>query len=157
MAHRSRWLGLGRLGLAAAILGACGYLPGFGPTLEIPGDVAHRMSVAEVEQTIRVAVADDVAAVGREIRPFRLVSVRLVAPFERVKPAVGEDAASMMSFSTNTTTWVVRAEGTFRDCASTCATYWAADLVVEDARGRIVARQPAGPTTLDSISRPDPA
>jgi hypothetical protein len=149
MALRSRCLGLGQLGLAAAILGACGYLPGFGPTLEIPGDVAHRMSVAEVEQAIRVAVADDVAAVGREIRPFRLMSVRLVAPFERVKPAVDEDAGSTMSFSTNTTTWVVRAEGTFRDCASTCATYWDAVLVVEDVRGLIVAREPAGPTTLD--------
>ena len=92
-------------------------------------------------------------AVGRQIRPFRVVSIRLVAPFERVHQMRSE-GESTMSFSTNTTTWVVHAEGTFRDCASTCAIYWAAILVVEDARGAVVGRDPAGPTSLEA--RPTP-
>ena len=137
------WAGLG---LAIAVISGCGYVPALGPSVEIRGGVAHRMSLAQVEQTVRANVTADVLAVGREIRPFRVVSIRLVAPFERVRPSAAE--ASTMSFSTNTTTWVVRAEGTFHDCASTCAVYSAAILVVEDARGVIVGRDPAGPTTL---------
>ena len=137
------WAGLG---LAIAVISGCGYVPALGPSVEIRGGVAHRMSLAQVEQTVRANVTADVLAVGREIRPFRVVSIRLVAPFERVRPRAAE--ASTMSFSTNTTTWVVRAEGTFHDCASTCAVYSAAILVVEDARGVIIGRDPAGPTTL---------
>jgi hypothetical protein len=56
---------------------------------------------------------------------------------------------SSLTFSTDTTTWVVHAEGTFRDCASTCSTYDTAIVVVEDGRGVIVARDANGPTTLD--------
>jgi len=145
----SSWAGLG---LVVALVGGCGSVSGLGPTVEIPGGLAHRMSVAQVEQTVRAEVASDVVAVGREIRPFRVVGIRLVAPSERVRPT-GADGRSTLSFSTNTTTWVVRAEGTFRDCASTCATYWAAILVVEDARGVIVGRDPAGPTTLETGRR----
>jgi hypothetical protein len=132
-----------------ALVCGCGYVPGFGPSVDIPSGLVHRMSVAQVEQTVRADVAADVVAVGREIRPFRVVSIRLVAPFERVRPTPADDGPTTMSFSTNTATWVVQAEGTFRDCASTCATYWAAILVVEDARGVIVGRDPAVPTTLD--------
>lgn len=140
--------------VATAIVGGCGYVPGLGPAVEIPGGVGHRMSVGDVEQTIRANVASDVVATGRQIRPFRVVSIRLVAPFERVHPTP-PDGGSTMSFSTNTTTWVVRAEGTFRDCASTCATYSSALLVVEDARGVIVGREPAGPASLDPVSLRD--
>ena len=141
------------LGVAAAVVAGCGYVPGLGPAVDIPGGVAHRMSIGDVEQTIRANVAADVVAVGRQIRPFRVVSIRLVAPFERVHQMRSE-GESTMSFSTNTTTWVVHAEGTFRDCASTCAIYWAAILVVEDARGAVVGRDPAGPTSLEA--RPAP-
>jgi hypothetical protein len=137
-------------GLALALLAGCGHVPGLGPTIEIPNGVAHLMSVGQVERSARAVVASDVQALGRQIRPFRLLSIRLVAPFERVGSAEPGRDSPGMSFSTNTTTWVVLAEGTFRDCASTCATYWAATLVIEDARGTIVGRHPAGPTSLDA-------
>jgi hypothetical protein len=107
------------------------------------------MSVRQVEQAVRASVADDAAALGRVIRPLRLISIRLVAPFERVRTGGPDETLSPMSFSTDTTTWVVQAEGTFRDCASTCATYSAAVIVIEDSRGQIVGRHAAGPRTLD--------
>ena len=109
------------------------------------------MSVGEVERTIRATVATDAAALRREIRPFRLLSIRLVAPFERVRTFRADDEPSTLSFSTNATTWVVRAEGTFRDCASTCSTYWSAVVVVDDTRGQIIGRHAAGPMTLDRV------
>lgn len=139
--------------LAAAVVSACGYVPGLGPTVEIPAGLDHRMSVGQVEGTIRAAVAIDAAALRREIRPFRLLSIRLVAPFERVRTSAADTAPSTMSVSTDTTTWVVRAEGTFRDCASTCSTYWSAVVVVDDSRGHIVGRHAAGPMTLDQADR----
>jgi hypothetical protein len=58
-----------------------------------------------------------------------------------------------MTFNTDATTWVVQAEGTFRDCASACSTYWAAIIVIEDARGTIVGRHAAGPRTLDQTGQ----
>ena len=140
---------LGTLVLAITLVAGCGYVPGLGPAVDIPMGVQHEMSVAEVEQAVRSAVADDARALGRLIRPFRVTSIRLVAPFESVSTPRPDGSPSPMSFSTNTTTWVVEAEGTFRDCASTCSTYADAVVVVEDRRGAIVGRHAKGPMTLD--------
>jgi hypothetical protein len=115
------------------------------------------MSVAEVEQAVRTAVADDARDLGRMIRPFRVTSIRLVAPFEPVSTSSPDGSPAPMSFSTNATTWVVEAEGTFRDCASTCSTYSDAVVVIEDGRGTIVGRHANGPMTLDRTRmRPRP-
>ena len=135
--------------LAMAPVAGCGYVPGLGPAVDVPMGIHHEMSVAEVEQAVRTAVADDARALGRLIRPFRVTSIRLVAPFESVSTPRPDGSPSPMSFSTNTTTWVVEAEGTFRDCASTCSTYSDAVVVVEDGRGTIVGRHANGPMTLD--------
>ena len=51
------------LGVAAAVVAGCGYVPGLGPAVDIPGGVAHRMSIGDVEQTIR-------AIAGRTIHAF---------------------------------------------------------------------------------------
>ena len=110
------------------------------------------MSVDQVQRTVHAAVAKDSEALGRAIRPFRVVSIRLVAPFEPVRPMTPGGTPSGLTFSTDTTTWVVHAEGTFRDCASACSTYTAAIVVVDDSRGLIVAREAAGPTTVDQSS-----
>ena len=108
------------------------------------------MSVDQVEQTVQASVVKDAEALGRLIRPFRVTSIRLVAPFQPVATAEPDGRPSSLTFSTDTTTWVVHAEGTFRDCASTCSTYDAAVVVVEDARGVIVGRDANGPTTLET-------
>ena len=81
------------------------------------------MSVDQVEQTVEASVVNDAGALGRVIRPFRVTSVRLVAPFQSVATAEPDGRPSTLTFSTDATTWVVHAEGTFRDCASTCSTY----------------------------------
>ncbi len=141
----------------ATIVAACGYVPGLGPAVDIPTGLHHEMTVAEVEQAVRTAVADDARDLGRMIRPFRVTSIRLVAPFEPVSTASPDGSPAPMSFSTNTTTWVVEAEGTFRDCASTCSTYSDAVVVIEDGRGTIVGRHANGPMTLDRTRmRPRP-
>ena len=139
--------------MAALVASGCAYVPGLAPSVEIPAGIGHRMSVGDVEQRVRASVADDAATLGRVIRPFRVTSIRLVAPFERVRTGGADGSPSPLSFSTNTTTWVVHAEGTFRDCASTCATYSAAVLVVDDSGGRIVGRHALGPMTLDETPR----
>ena len=94
----------------------------------------------------------DAEALGRVLRPFRVTSIRLVAPFEPVATSERDGDPSTLTFSSNTTTWVVQAEGTFRDCASTCLTYEAAVVVVDDARGVIVGRDPDGPMTMDATT-----
>jgi hypothetical protein len=138
----------------ATVLVGCGYVPGLAPVVQIPAGVSHEMSVGQVQRAVRTAVADDARELGRLIRPFRVTSIRLVAPFERVDAPAADGRRSPMSFSTNTTTWVVEAEGTFRDCASTCSTYTMAVVVVDDSRGTIVGRHPDGPMTLDRTPRP---
>lgn len=142
-------LRLAALAVAAVIAAACGYVPGLPPAVDMPPGVLHRMSVEQVQQTVQASVIKDAEALGRMLRPFHVSSVRLVAPFEPVRTAEPDGQASSMTFSTDTTTWVVHAEGTFRDCASTCSTYEAAVVVVDDARGLIVGRDPDGPMTLD--------
>jgi hypothetical protein len=152
---RRRALDRSALGvLLAAIVTSCGYVPGLGPVVDIPRGLHHEMSVADVEQAVQTAVAVDARALGRVIRPFRVASIRLVAPFEPVSTPRPDASPSSMSFSTNTTTWVVEAEGTFRDCASTCSTYSDAVLVIEDGRGTIVGRHANGPMTLDRTPIP---
>lgn len=140
---------LATLPLAAVIAGACGHVPGLPPAVDMPPGVLHRMSVEQVQGTVQASVIKDAEALGRVLRPFHVSSVRLVAPFEPVRSAEPDGQASSMTFSTDTTTWVVHAEGTFRDCASTCSTYEAAVLVVDDARGLIIGRESNGPMTLD--------
>jgi hypothetical protein len=137
------------LPLAASMAAACGYVPGLPAAVDIPPGVGHRMSVAQVEQTVLASVVKDSEALGRVIRPFRVRSIRLVAPFEPVRTTERDGQLSSLTFSTDTTTWVVHAEGTFRDCASTCSTYSAAVVVVDDGRGLIVGRDANGPMTLD--------
>ena len=110
------------------------------------------MSVDQVEQTVGASVRSDAEALGRVLRPFHVRSIRLVAPFEPVATSEPDGDASSLTFSSNTTTWVVQAEGTFRDCASTCLTYEAAVVVVDDGRGLIVGRDPNGPMTLDATT-----
>jgi hypothetical protein len=78
-----------------------------------------------------------------------VTSIRLVAPFEAVSTSNLDGRPPSVSFSTNTTTWVVEAEGTFRDCASTCSIYAHAVVVIDDDRGTIVGRHANGPTMLD--------
>lgn len=68
-------------------MAGCGYVPGLGPAVDIPTGVPHEMSVADVEQAVRTAVADDARALGRLIRPFRVTSIRLIAPFQPVSAA----------------------------------------------------------------------
>lgn len=143
---------LAALPFAAVIVAACGYVPGLPPAVDIPPGVAHRMSVDQVQQTVGASVAKDAAALGRALRPFRVTSIRLVAPFEPVATDDPDGDRSALTFSTDTTTWVVQAEGTFRDCASTCSTYEAAVLVIDDGRGLIVGRDADGPMTLDPAS-----
>jgi hypothetical protein len=133
----------------AAIVSGCGYVPGVGPAVDIPTGLRHEMSVADVERAVRIASADDARALGRLIRPFRVTSIRLVAPFEPVSTSSPDGTPSTMSFSTNTTTWVIEAEGTFRFCASTCSTYSEAVVVIDDRRATIVGRHANGPMTLD--------
>ena len=133
----------------AVMAAACGYLPGLPPAVDMPPGVPHRMSVEQVQQTVQASVVDDAEALGRVLRPFHVSSIRLVAPFEPVRTAEPDGEASSMTFSSDTTTWVVLAEGTFRDCASTCSTYDAAVVVVDDARALIVGRDPNGPMTFD--------
>ena len=140
---------LAALPIAAVIAGGCGYLPGLPPAVDVPPDAAHRMSIDQVQQAVQMSVAKDAQALGRVLRPFHVTSLRLVAPFEPVGTAGPDGQASSMTFSTDTTSWVVHAEGTFRDCASTCMTYTAAVLVVDDARGVILGREADGPMTLD--------
>ena len=108
------------------------------------------MSLDQVQQTAEASAVHDAAALGRVLRPFRVTSIRLVAPFEPVATDDPDGDPSALTFSTDTTTWVVQAEGTFRDCASTCSTYEAAVLVIDDVRGLIVGRNADGPMTLDS-------
>ena len=151
-ASRARLVGLG---LAVGIVAGCGHVPGLGPAVDIPVGLPHEMSVTEVGRTVRTAVADDARALGRLIRPLRVTSIRLVAPFQPVSTASPDGSPSPMSFSTNTTTWVVEAEGTFRDCASTCSTYTDAVVVIEDGRGTIVGRHATGPMTLDRTPTPE--
>lgn len=151
---RATWSCIGAVVLASAVVAGCGYVPGLGPAVDIPTGLPHEMSVAEVEQAVRTAVADDARALGRLIRPFRVTSIRLIAPFQPVSAASPDGSPASMSFSTNTTTWVVEAEGTFRDCASTCSTYSDAVVVVEDGRGEIVGRHANGPMTLDRTPTP---
>ena len=100
--------------------------------------------------------ADD-EALGRVLRPFRVRSIRLVAPFEPVSSNDPDGQPSALTFSTDTTSWVVQVEGTFRDCASTCLTYEAAVVVIDDGRGVIVGRDPNGPMTLDATTAHGPA
>ncbi len=140
---------LAALTVAAVIAAACGHVPGLPPAVDMPPGVMHRMSVEQVQRTVEAAVINDAEELGRVLRPFHVSSVQLVAPFEPVRTADPDGQASSMTFSTDTTTWVVHAEGTFRDCASTCSTYEAAVVVVDDLRGLIVGRDPIGPMTLD--------
>jgi len=140
---------LAALPLAAVLAAACGYVPGLPPAVDIPPGMMHRMSVDQVQQKVHASVVADAEALGRVLRPFRVTSIRLVAPFEPVASSGPDGEPSNVTFSTDTTTWVVRAEGTFRDCASTCSTYEAAVVVVDDLRGLIVGRDPSGPMTLD--------
>jgi hypothetical protein len=149
---------LAALPLAAVIAAACGHVPGLPPAVEMPPGVLHRMSVEQVQQTVQASVIEDAEALGRVLRSFHVSSVRLVAPFEPVRTAEPDGQASSVTFSTDTTTWIVHAEGTFRDCASTCSTYEAAVVVIDDARGQIVGRDANGPMTLDpGTVRPDAA
>ena len=150
--RRSPWWRLAALLLAGAVVAACGHVPGLPPAVDIPPGVVHRMSVDQVERTVQAAVVTDAKALGRAIRPFRVVSIRLVAPFEPVRTVTPSGTPSDLTFSTDTTTWVVHAEGTFRDCATACSTYTAAIVVVDDRRGLIVAREAAGPRRLDQSS-----
>jgi len=140
------------LTIAAVIVAACGYVPGLPPAVDIPPGVTHLMSVDQVQQTVAASVRADAEALGRVLRPFRVTSIRLVAPFEPVSSNDPDGQPSALTFSTDTTSWVVSAEGTFRDCASTCSTYEAAVIVVDDARGLIVGRDPDGPMTLDATT-----
>lgn len=140
------------LAVAAVIAAACGYVPGLPPAVDIPPGVAHRMSVDQVEQTVGASVRADAEALGRVLRPFRVRSIRLVAPFEPVSSNDPDGQPSALTFSTDTTSWVVQVEGTFRDCASTCLTYEAAVVVIDDGRGVIVGRDPNGPMTLDATT-----
>ena len=140
------------LTIAAVIVAACGYVPGLPPAVDIPPGVTHRMSVDQVQQTVQASVRADAEALGRVLRPFHVKSIRLVAPFEPVSSNDPDGQPSALTFSTDTTSWVVSAEGTFRDCASTCSTYEAAVIVVDDARGLIVGRDPDGPMTLDATT-----
>jgi len=143
------------LPIPAVIVLACGSVPGLPPAVDMAPGVVHRMSVEQVQQTVEASVIKDAETLGRVLRRFHVSSIRLVAPFEPVRTAEPDGQASSITFSTDTTTWVVHAEGTFRDCASTCSTYTAAVVVVDDARGLIVARNPNGPTTLDPF-KPHP-
>ena len=147
--RRSTVWGLAALPLAVVIAAGCGDVPGLPPAVDIPPGVVHRMSVDQVEQIVGAAIAKDAEALGRVLRPFRVRSIRLVAPFEPVASTGPDGGPSALTFSTDTTTWVVNAEGTFRDCASACSTYEAAVVVVDDTRGAIVGRDPNGPMTLD--------
>ena len=147
---------LAALPLAAVIAAACGYVPGLPPAIDIPPGVQHRMSVEQVQETVQASVVKDAQTLGHVLRPFHVSSVRLVAAFEPVRTAEPDGQASSMTFSTDTTTWVVQVEGTFRDCASTCSTYEAAVVVVDDARGLIVGRNANGPMTLDR-TKPHPS
>jgi len=143
---------LAALPLAAVIVGACGYVPGLPPAVDIPPGMGHRMSVDQVQQTVQASVVKDAESLGRILRPFHIVSIRLVAPFEPVATTGPDGEPSNISFSTDTTSWVIEAQGTFRDCASTCSTYESAIVVVDDVRGLIVGRNPNGPMTLDSTT-----
>ena len=149
---------LAALPLAAVIAAACGYVPGLPPAVDIPPGIAHRMSIDQVQQTVQASVVKDAEALGRVLRPFRVTSIRLVAPFEPVSTSDPDGQPSNLTFSTDATSWVVQAQGTFRDCASTCSTYEAAVVVVDDTRGMIVGRDPNGPMTLDpGTARPEAA
>lgn len=152
---RGRSIGwqLAGLPVLAVIAGACGYVPGLPPAVDMPAGAGHRMSIDQVQQAVQMSVAKDAQALGRVLRPFHVTSLRLVAPFEPVGTAGPDGHASSMTFSTDTTSWVVHAQGTFRDCASTCMTYTEAVLVVDDARGVIVGREADGPMTLDATTR----
>jgi len=79
---------LAALAVAAVIVAACGYVPGLPPAVDIPPGVAHRMSVDQVQQTVGASVAKDAAALGRALRPFRVTSIRLVAPSSRSPPTI---------------------------------------------------------------------
>jgi len=148
--RRPRTWKVAALPVAAVIVAACGYVPGLPPAVDIPPGVTHLMSVDQVQQTVAASVRADAEALGRVLRPFRVTSIRLVAPFEPVATSEPDGDPSTLTFSSNTTTWVVQAEGTFRDCASTCLTYEAAVVVIDDGRGLIVGRDPNGPMTLDA-------
>jgi hypothetical protein len=150
--RRPRTWKVAALPVATVIVAACGYVPGLPPAVDIPPGVTHRMSVDQVQQTVGASVSADAEALGRVLRPFRVTSIRLVAPFEPVATSERDGDPSTLTFSSNTTTWVVQAEGTFRDCASTCLTYEAAVVVVDDARGVIVGRDPDGPMTMDATT-----
>ena len=91
---------LAALPFAAVIVAACGYVPGLPPAVDIPPGVAHRMSLDQVQQTAEASAVHDAAALGRVLRPFRVTSIRLVAPFEPVATDDPDGDRSALTFST---------------------------------------------------------
>jgi hypothetical protein len=144
------WAVQRRFALLVALLASagCGVVP-VGKSVEVPVGVPSRMSAEQVEAIVRDMVAANATSLGRELRPFRVTRITLVAANGKYEVTNADGTSTGAWFSEPSPFWAVEVEGTFQHCDAICSGYSQGVVIIDDASGELRgegAREPTRPS-----------